>query len=73
MCLGDTFNMLSDNQIKTFYFHDMGYPNVEDEIIANISTIEFLRDEKAIELLNKNEYTKKLKEEVIKIYDEYIR
>lgn len=73
MCLGDTFNMLSDNQIKTFYFHDMGYPNIEDEILANISTIEFLQDEKAIELLNKNEYTKKLKEEVINIYDKYIR
>lgn len=73
MCLGDTFNMLSDNQIKTFYFHDIGYPNVEDEIIANISTIVFLQDKKAIELLNKNQYTKKLKEEVIKIYDEYIR
>lgn len=73
MCLGDTFNILSDNQIKSFYFHNMGYTNIEDEILANISTIGFLKDKKAIELLNRNEYTKKLKEEVIKIYNEYIK
>lgn len=72
MCLGDIYNMLSDNQIKTFYYHDMGYTEIESEIIANIETLIYFNNQKAFEVLNKSDYMKKLKEEVEKLYDEFI-
>lgn len=73
LCSGDTIGLLTGNKVKTFYYHPIGYTNIEEDIVANIETA-YLTDNKIALKLFEDEYIlNKLKDKVVKMYDKYTR
>lgn len=73
LCSGDTIGLLTGNKVKTFYYHPIGYANIEEDIVANIETA-YLTDNKIALKLFEDEYIlNKLKDKVVKMYDKYTR
>ncbi len=73
LCSGDTIGLLTGNKVKTFYYHPIGYANIEEDIVVNIETA-YLTDNKIALKLFEDEYIlNKLKDKVVKMYDKYTR
>lgn len=73
LCSGDTVGLLTGNKVKTFYYHPIGYTNIDEDIVANIETA-YLTDNKiALKLFESNDVLKRLKDKVVKMYDKYTR
>ena len=73
LCAGDTIGLLTGNKVKTFYYHPIGYTNIEEDIVANIETA-YLTDNKiAMQLFEDNDVLNRLKDKVVKMYDKYTK
>ena len=65
--------MLTGNRVKTFYYHPIGYTNIEEDIVANIETAYLTKNKIALELFENEDILNKLKDRVVKMYDKYTR
>ena len=73
LCSGDTIGLLTGNRVKTFYYHPIGYTNIEEDIVANIETAYLTKNKIALELFENEDILNKLKDRVVKMYDKYTR
>ena len=73
LCSGDTIGLLTGNRVKTFYYHPIGYTNIEEDIVANIETAYLTKNKIALKLFEDDDVLNKLKDKVVKMYDKYIR
>ncbi len=73
LCSGDTIGLLTGNKVKTFYYHPIGYTNIEEDIVANIETAYLTDNKLALKLFEDSYSLKKLKDKVVKIYDKYTK
>lgn len=73
LCSGDTIGLLTENKVKTFYYHPVGYTNIEEDIVANIETAYLTKNKIALELFENEDILNKLKDKVVKMYDKYTR
>lgn len=73
LCSGDTIGLLTGNRVKTFYYHPIGYTNIEEDIVTNIETAYLTNNKIALKLFEGDETLKKLKDKVVEMYDKYTR
>lgn len=73
LCSGDTIGLITGNKVKTFYYHPLGYTNIEEDIVANIETAYLTNNKIAMQLFKNSYGLNKLKDKVVKIYDKYTR
>lgn len=73
LCSGDTIGLLTGNKVKTFYYHPIGYANIEEDIVANIETAHLTDNKIALKLFEDEYILNKLKDKVVKMYDKYTR
>ncbi len=73
LCSGDTIGLLTGNKVKTFYYHPIGYANIEEDIVANIETAYLTNNKIALKLFEDEYILNKLKDKVVKMYDKYTR
>lgn len=73
LCSGDTIGLLTGNKVKTFYYHPIGYANIEKDIVANIETAYLTNNKNALKLFEDEYILNKLKDKVVKMYDKYTR
>ena len=73
LCSGDTIGLLTGNKVKTFYYHPIGYTNIEEDIVANIETAYLTNNKIAMQIFEDSYSLNKLKDKVVKMYDKYTR
>lgn len=73
LCSGDTIGLLTGNKVKTFYYHPIGYTNIEEDIVANIETAYLTNNKNALKLFENEYILNKLKDKVVRMYDKYTK